>query len=251
VTLRGLTATAPGRREPILKAVNLDLQPGQVLVVLGPSGSGKSTLARALLGIWPWVEGEVLYDGRPVSRWNRSELGPSLGYLPQDIELFEGTIAENIARFGPVESEAVIEAARSTGLHDMILRMPLGYDTPIGESGGMLSGGQRQRVALARAIHGRPSLVVLDEPNANLDDVGEAALARTVQELRRRGASVVLVTHRPGAVALADRLLLLKDGVVQAEGPRDAVLGAIRASAAAKPAQSASASSYVPPADPV
>jgi ATP-binding cassette subfamily C exporter for protease/lipase len=251
VTLRGLTATAPGRREPILKSVNLDLQPGQVLVVLGPSGSGKSTLARALLGIWPWVEGEVLYDGRPVSGWNRSELGPSLGYLPQDIELFEGTIAENIARFGPVESEAVIEAARSTGLHDMILRMPLGYDTPIGESGGMLSGGQRQRVALARAIHGRPSLVVLDEPNANLDDVGEAALARTVQELRRRGASVVLVTHRPGAIALADRLLLLKDGVVQAEGPRDAVLGAIRASAAAKPSQSASASSYVPPADPV
>jgi ATP-binding cassette subfamily C exporter for protease/lipase len=240
VVLRGLEAKAPGRPQPILRGIDLELNPSQVLVVLGPSGSGKSTLARSLLGIWPWTRGEVLYDGGPVDSWNRHELGPSLGYLPQDIELFEGTIAENIARFGQVNSDAVIEAARATGLHEMILRLPLGYDTPIGESGGNLSAGQRQRVALARALYGRPSLVVLDEPNANLDDVGEAALGVAVQELRKRGAAVVLVTHRPGAIALADRLLLLKDGVVQAEGPRDAVLAAIRASAV-RPAPSSPA----------
>jgi ATP-binding cassette subfamily C exporter for protease/lipase len=231
VTLRGVRATAPGRERPILRDVSLDLPAGQVLVILGPSGSGKSTLARVMLGIWD-VHGEVLLDGRPVADWDRGELGPHIGYLPQDIELFDGTIAENIARFSELESEKVIAAARATGLHEMILRMPKGYDTPIGEAGGVLSGGQRQRVALARALYGSPRLLVLDEPNANLDDVGEAALSRAVQQMRAKGTTVVLVTHRPGAVALADRLLLLADGVVQAEGPRDAVLAAIRAAAA-------------------
>jgi ATP-binding cassette subfamily C exporter for protease/lipase len=242
LTLRGVIATAPSRPEPILKGVSLELPPGQVLVVLGPSGSGKSTLARAMLGIWGEVQGEVLLDGRPVTDWERTDLGPHLGYLPQDIELFDGTIAENIARFAEVNPERVIEAAKAAGLHEMILRMPKGYDTPIGEGGSMLSGGQRQRVALARAMYGQPVLVVLDEPNANLDDVGEAALGRAVQQLRQRGASVVLVTHRPGALALADRVLLLADGRLQAEGPRDAVLAALRkhaAAAEAKPAASA------------
>jgi ATP-binding cassette subfamily C exporter for protease/lipase len=233
VKLRSVTATAPGRSKPILRDVSLDLPAGQVLVILGPSGSGKSTLARVLLGIWGDVRGEVLLDGRPVADWDRVELGPHVGYLPQDIELFEGSIAENIARFSDVDPEQVIAAARATGLHEMILRMPKGYDTPIGEAGGVLSGGQRQRVALARALYGAPKLVVLDEPNANLDDVGEAALARAVQQMRASGTTVVLVTHRPGAVALADRLLLLADGAVQAEGPRDAVLAAIRAAAPA------------------
>jgi ATP-binding cassette subfamily C exporter for protease/lipase len=235
VTLRGVTANAPGRIRPILSGVNLELPAGQVLVILGPSGSGKSTLARVMLGIWGDVQGEVLLDGCSVTDWDRVELGPYLGYLPQDIELFDGTIAENIARFSKVDPEQVIAAARATGLHDMILRMPKGYDTPIGDSGGMLSGGQRQRVALARTLYGSPKLVVLDEPNANLDDVGEAALARAVQQMRANGTTVVLVSHRPGAVALADRLLLLADGVVQAEGPRDGVLAAIRASAQAAP----------------
>ena len=232
LTLRQVVARAPGREQPILKGVDLDLPPGQVLVVLGPSGSGKSTLARVMLGIWGEVQGEVLLDGRPIEGWDRVELGPHIGYLPQDIELFEGSIAENIARFTKIDSGRVIEAAKATGLHEMILRMPKGYDTPIGEAGGILSGGQRQRVALARAIYGKPRLVVLDEPNANLDDVGEAALARTVMQLKQGGTAVVLVTHRPGAVALADRLLLLQDGVVQAQGPRDAVLAALRAAAA-------------------
>ena len=239
ITLREVVAVAPGRAEPILKGVNLAVAPGTVTVVLGPSGSGKSTLARCMVGIWPGVSGEVLLDGLPISGWDRNELGPYLGYLPQDIELFEGSIAENIARFGEVSSEKVIAAARSAGLHEMILRFPKGYDTPIGEAGNLLSGGQRQRIGLARAVYGDPVLVVLDEPNANLDDVGEAALVRTVQELKAKGRTVFLITHRPGIVAVADRLLILRNGMVQTEGPRDEVLASMRA-AQATPARAGS-----------
>lgn len=234
LVLRDVVASAPGRAAPILKGVSLAVEAGTVTVVLGPSGSGKSTLARCMVGIWPDAAGEVLLDGLPISGWERTELGPHLGYLPQDVELFEGTIAENIARFGKVVSEQVIGAARSAGLHEMILRFPKGYDTPMGEAGGLLSGGQRQRIGLARAIYGNPVLVVLDEPNANLDDVGEQALVRTVQGLKERGTTVFLVTHRPGILAVADRLLLLRDGVVQADGPRDAVLQALQAVQAAR-----------------
>ena len=233
LVLRDVVATAPGRAQPILKGVSTALAAGTVLVVLGPSGSGKSTLARCMLGIWPGASGEVLLDSLPVDGWERDELGPYLGYLPQDIELFEGSIAENIARFGEVDSEQVIAAARSAGLHEMILRFPKGYDTPIGEAGNLLSGGQRQRIGLARAVYGNPVLVVLDEPNANLDDVGEAALVRTVQQLKARGSTVVLITHRPGILAVADRLMILQDGRVQADGPRDQVLAALRAAQAA------------------
>lgn len=233
LTLRDVVAVAPGRAEPILKGVNVAVSPGTVTVVLGPSGSGKSTLARCMVGIWPGVSGEVLLDGLPIEGWDRNELGPYLGYLPQDIELFEGSIAENIARFGEVSPEKVIAAARSAGLHEMILRFPKGYDTPIGEAGNLLSGGQRQRIGLARAVYGDPVLVVLDEPNANLDDVGEAALVRTVQELKAKGRTVFLITHRPGIVAVADRLLILHNGMVQADGPRDEVLAALRAAQAA------------------
>ena len=239
ITLREVVAVAPGRAEPILKGVNLAVAPGTVTVVLGPSGSGKSTLARCMVGIWPGVSGEVLLDGLPISGWDRNELGPYLGYLPQDIELFEGSIAENIARFGDVSPEKVIAAARSAGLHEMILRFPKGYDTPIGEAGNLLSGGQRQRIGLARAVYGDPVLVVLDEPNANLDDVGEAALVRTVQELKAQGRTVFLITHRPGIVAVADRLLILRNGMVQTEGPRDEVLASMRA-AQATPAHAGS-----------
>ena len=240
LTLRNLVASAPGRKTPILKGVSTAVEAGTVTVVLGPSGSGKSTLARCMVGIWPDVSGEVLLDGLPIQGWDRTELGPYLGYLPQDIELFEGTIAENIARFGEVVSEKVIAAARSAGLHEMILRFPKGYDTPIGEAGGLLSGGQRQRVGLARAVYGDPVLVVLDEPNANLDDVGEQALVRTVQGLKTAGKTVFLITHRPGILAVADRLLILRDGVVQADGPRDEVLAALRAAQAAAAAQAQS-----------
>ena len=241
VHLHNVFATATGRATPILKDISLSAQPGTVTVVLGPSGSGKSTLARVIVGIWPQVTGDVLLDDLPLQGWDRVELGPHVGYLPQDIELFEGTIAENIARFSALESDKVIEAAKSAGLHDMILRLPKGYDTPIGEAGNLLSGGQRQRVGLARAVYGNPVLVVLDEPNANLDDVGEAALMQTVRELKAKGKTVILITHRPGAIAVADHLVLLQDGRIATMGPRDAVLNALRAQ------QAAVASAAVPP----
>ena len=239
LALRDVTATAEGRAAPILKNVSLEALPGTVTVVVGPSGSGKSTLARVMIGIWPQVSGEVLLDERPLDGWSRTELGPHLGYLPQDVELFEGTIAENIARFAEVDSERVIAAAKSAGLHEMILRFPNGYDSQIGEAGAMLSGGQRQRVGLARAVYGDPALIVLDEPNANLDDVGEAALGRAVMELKAKGKTVLLITHRPSAIAMADRLVVMADGQVQVQGPRDAVLAHLKAGAApqAEPAQ--------------
>jgi len=227
VVLKDVVATAPGRDAPILKGITAIMPAGSITVVLGASGSGKSTLARVLLGIWPHSSGEVLLDGEPVRSWDRMELGPHVGYLPQDIELFDGTIAENIARSGQVSSEKVIEAANASGLHQMILRFPKGYDTPMGEAGSLLSGGQRQRIGLARALYGMPALVVLDEPNANLDDEGEAALQRAVLGLKERGKTVVLISHRPGIVNVADRLLILHQGEVQASGPKDGVLAAL------------------------
>ena len=233
ITLEQVVANATGRATPILKNINLNVPAGTVTAVLGPSGSGKSTLARVLVGIWPEVTGNVLIDGLPLSGWNRVELGPHIGYLPQDIELFEGSIADNIARFGKVDSAQVIAAAQSAGLHEMILRFPKGYDTSIGEAGNLLSGGQRQRIGLARALYGNPVLVVLDEPNANLDDAGEMALFKAIQELKFKGRTVFLITHRPGAVAVADRLLILRDGHVQADGPRDAVIASLQAAAKA------------------
>jgi ATP-binding cassette, subfamily C, bacterial exporter for protease/lipase len=228
VTLRDVVASAPGRATPILKGISFSVPPGTVTAVLGPSGSGKSTLARVMMGIWPDVAGEVLLDGLPIQGWDRTELGPHVGYLPQDIELFEGTIGENIARFGELDSERVIAAARCAGLHDMILHFPKGYDTPIGEAGNLLSGGQRQRIGLARAVYGNPSLIVLDEPNANLDDAGEAALNATLQQMKALGKTIFLITHRAGSLMLADRVLILQDGQIRANGPRDAVLAALR-----------------------
>ena len=228
ISLRGVMASAEGRATPILKNISFAVAAGFVVAVLGPSGSGKSTLARAMIGIWSGVAGDVLLDGMPLHRWNRIELGPHLGYLPQDVELFEGSIAENIARLGQVDSAKVIEAARMAGMHEMVLRFPKGYDTPIGEAGNLLSGGQRQRIGLARAIYGEPSLIVLDEPNANLDDMGEIALLRTVLELKAKGKTVFLITHRPGAIAVADRLIILRDGEIFADGPKDVVLAALR-----------------------
>jgi ATP-binding cassette, subfamily C, bacterial exporter for protease/lipase len=226
--LRNVFATAAGRQSPILKNINLSIPSGTTVAVLGPSGSGKSTLARTIMGIWPGASGEVLLDGLPIEGWNRVELGPHLGYLPQDVELFEGTLAENIARFREIDSQQVIDAARCAGLHDMILRFPKGYDTPIGEAGSMLSGGQRQRIALARAVYGDPALVVLDEPNSNLDDAGEAALMSTVAQLKAKGKTVFLITHRPAAIGAADWLVLLNNGEIVASGPRDAVISALQ-----------------------
>ena len=227
LTVESVLATAPGSNVPILKGVSFTLNQGEVLAIIGPSAAGKSTLARLLVGVWPAATGKVRLDGADVFSWNKLELGPHIGYLPQDVELFEGTIAENIARFGEIDHEKVIEAAQLTGVHDMILHFPQGYDTPIGVSGGFLSGGQRQRIALARAVYGNPSLIVLDEPNANLDDVGEAALLRAVEALRQAGSTVVLITHRTNIISSVNKILLLREGQVAAFGPRDDVLKAL------------------------
>ena len=220
VTARGLRVAAPGGGQDILHGLEFVAQPGTLTVVLGASGSGKSTLARALVGVWP-VTGGTLETG-----------GLRLGYLPQETALFNGTVAENIARFhtvnGAIDAPQVVAAAQAAGLHDMVLRLPNGYDTPVGEGGRALSGGQRQRIALARALYGEPGLVVLDEPNAHLDDAGEAALLQSLRQLKARGATVFLVTHRAGALALADHLLVLHDGRLRTQGPRDAVLAQLR-----------------------
>ena len=241
MTLLQVFANASGRATPILKNISFEVPAGSVVAVLGPSGSGKSTLAKVMVGIWPEVTGETLLNGLPIQSWNRIDLGPHLGYLPQDVELFEGSIAENIARLGEVDSDKVIAAARSAGMHEMILRFPKGYDTPIGEAGNLLSGGQRQRIGLARAIYGEPSLIVLDEPNANLDDAGEAALLRTVRELKAKGKTVFLITHRPGAIAVADRLLVLRDGEIYVDGPKEAVVTSMRAPSTSNAAPSTAA----------
>jgi len=230
ITLHDLVASAPGRQRPILNGLNVKFNAGEVVAIVGPSGAGKSTLARCIIGIWPDVKGQVLLDGHDINTWSRDDLGPNLGYLPQDIELFEGTIAENIGRFGELNSEWVIDAAQRTGIHDMVLRFPKGYDTPMGVAGGMLSGGQRQRVGLARAIYGNPSLVVLDEPNANLDDVGEAALIRTVQDLRQRGKTVFMVVHQRNLLSVADRVLVLNEGVISQFGQLEVQQPAVTAS---------------------
>ena len=233
--IENLTATAPGRETPILNEMSAEFPAGNVIAIIGPSGSGKSTLARALVGIWPNITGQVLIDGELIQSWNRNELGPHLGYLPQDIELFDGTIAENIARFGAIDPERVIQAATRAGVHDMILRFPRGYDTTMGEAGSLLSGGQRQRIGLARAMYGDPSVIVLDEPNSNLDDAGEAALVKAVQELKAQGKTVFLITHRTHIVGVADRILVLRDGAIQIYGTREQVIAALQPKAAQPP----------------
>jgi len=219
-----IVVSPPGTRISVLKGVSFRANPGEVWGVLGPSAAGKSTLARAMLGIWPTNSGKVRLDGADIFTWNREELGPHIGYLPQDIELFDGTISENIARFGDVDPEAVVKAAKIAGVHEMILALEEGYDTVIGAQGVMLSGGQRQRIGLARAVYGDPVLIVLDEPNSNLDDVGERALGAAIKSLRERGATVFIITHRATVLAYVDKLLVMSDGRVQLQGPRDEVL---------------------------
>jgi ATP-binding cassette subfamily C exporter for protease/lipase len=227
VSFEQVSAGPPGRRMPTLHQVSFTLGAGEVLGVLGASGSGKSTLARVLVGVWPTLAGTVRLDGADIHRWDRDDLGPHIGYLPQDIELFSGSIADNIARFREADPELVVKAAQQAGVHELILRLPHGYDTVLGDNGGGLSGGQKQRVALARALYGGPRLIVLDEPNSNLDTVGEAALASAIVQMKAQGSSVVLVTHRSSALAQADKLLVLNEGRLQAFGPSQDVLRAL------------------------
>lgn len=227
VTVEQVMAAPPGGQVAVIKGLSFAIQPGDALGIIGPSGCGKSTLARLLVGIWPAAAGKVRLDGADIYQWNKDELGPHIGYLPQDIELFAGTVSENIARFGEIDSDKVIEAAKRAGVHDMILHFPKGYDTLLGDGGAGLSGGQKQRIGLARAMYGDPSLIVLDEPNSNLDDVGEQALVAAVLDMRRRGKTIVLITHRTNIIGAANKLLLLRDGVAQMFGPTDQVLNAI------------------------
>jgi ATP-binding cassette subfamily C protein len=222
---QGLTGAPPGERIPTLRNVSFKVQPGQALGVIGPSAAGKSTLAKILVGVWRPVAGAVRLDGAALDQYSNDDFGRYVGYLPQDVALFDGTVAENIARLSPqIDEAAVVEAARRAGAHEMILRLPKGYDTQIGPAGGRLSGGQRQRVALARALYGDPAVVVLDEPNSNLDAQGEQALVLAIKDLRERGRTAVVMAHRPSAIQACDMLLMLDRGQPRAFGPKEEVL---------------------------
>ena len=219
-----VTAIPPGASTPALRNLSFALPAGEALGVIGPSGSGKSTLARLLVGVWPAVAGHMRLDGSDVYPWNKAELGPHIGYLPQEVELFGGSIGENIARFGVVDAEQVILAAQRAGVHELIQHFSQGYDTPLGDGGAGLSGGQKQRIGLARALYGDPSLVVLDEPNSNLDEVGEQALVNAIAGLRQRGKTLVLITHRANIIGATQKLLVLKDGAAHMFGPTAQVM---------------------------
>ena len=250
LSVEHVIAGAPGSNAPILRGIAFALQAGEVLAVVGPSASGKTTLARLLVGLWPTVSGKVRLDGADVFSWDKLELGPYLGYLPQGVELLEGTLAENIARFGEVDMDKVQAAARAVGLHEFILSLAQGYDSPVGRDGAMLSGGQRQRVALARALYDDPVFVVLDEPNSSLDEAGDAALAQAIAELKARGTTFVIMTHRTSVLAVADKMLVLRDGAQHAFGPRDEVLAALNQAAAQANQQAQGARPPAPSAAP-
>lgn len=224
-----LTVLPPGGESAVLRNITFELKAGESVAVVGPSGAGKSSLVRALLGLWPQAAGEVRLDSADIRHWNRDQLGQYIGYLPQDVELFDGTVAENIARFGNVDAEQVLAAAKMAGVHELILQLPNAYDSVIGPGGGALSGGQRQRIGLARALYGNPRLVVLDEPNSNLDEVGEMALYKALQGLKEQGSTVVIISHRPGVLQLVDKILVLVGGAVNLFGDRQQVMAKMAA----------------------
>ncbi|WLA87203.1 type I secretion system permease/ATPase [Bradyrhizobium elkanii] len=224
LSVEALSFAAPGTSKPILRGVTFQLEPGEVLGIIGPSGAGKSTLARHIVGVQAPSAGAVRLDGSDVSSWIKSSLGEHLGYLPQDIELFADTVAANICRFKDGDDKDIILAARMADVHEMILRLVDGYDTQVGEGGAILSGGYRQRIGLARAVYGNPSLVVLDEPSSNLDAEGDAALADCITQLKKRGTTVVIISHRPATIGVVDKILVLREGVAEMFGPRSEIL---------------------------
>jgi ATP-binding cassette subfamily C exporter for protease/lipase len=231
LSAENITVLLEGKAEPVLRSVHFSLAKGDILAVVGPSASGKSSLARTLLGLIVPHTGDVRLDDANICQWPREKLGQYLGYLPQDIELFEGTVAENIARFQDVDASLIIAAAQLAHVHEMILRLPQGYDTLVGEGGAMLSGGQRQRLALARAVFGKPKLVILDEPNSNLDDQGDRALAQTLINLKQQGTTVIVISHRTSILTVVDYMLLLQDGVQVTFGKREQVMKQLQPSA--------------------
>jgi ATP-binding cassette subfamily C exporter for protease/lipase len=239
LTVESLVAAAPGQTQAILRGLQFGVPAGQVLAVVGPSASGKTSLAKLLLGIWQPQAGKVRLDGVDVHAWDKAELGPHLGYLPQGVELLDGTLAENIARFGDLDMPRIEQAAALVGLHEFISALPKGYETPVGRDGGLLSGGQRQRVALARALYGDPVFVVLDEPNSSLDEAGDAALTQAIATMKSRGTTFVINTHRTSVLSVSDRVLVLKDGTQQLFGPTAEVLQKLMPAAASVSAQAA------------
>lgn len=239
IMLEGVVVVPPNASQPSIKGITMAINKGDVVGIIGPSAAGKSSLVRAILGLWPLVNGKARLDGADISQWNRVDLGEHIGYLPQDIELFEGTISQNIARFNEVDPAKVVEAAQRAGVHEMILRLPEGYDTKIGAGGVALSGGQRQRVGLARALYNNPVLVVLDEPNSNLDDQGELALIGAIKSLKEANSTVIIITHRPGILQVTNKLAVIKQGMLELYGATNEVL--------AKLSQAAQASTQTQP----
>lgn len=255
ITLENVVVIPPSGTVPSLKGISMKIEKGDVVGIIGPSAAGKSSLARVMLGLWPLSNGVARIDKADISQWDREDLGKYVGYLPQDIELFEGTVSQNIARFGEVEPEKVVEAASKAGVHEMILKLNEGYDTKIGPGGASLSGGQRQRIGLARALYNNPVFVVLDEPNSNLDDVGEAALVEAIKTLRAGGTTVVIITHRTNVLQATNKLALINNGVLELYGNTNDVLNAIaqkqqaataQAQAQAQAQRPAAAQSVVP-----
>ncbi|NDO82176.1 type I secretion system permease/ATPase [Citrobacter sp. NCU1] len=228
INVEGVFAAPPGQKSPTLRNISFQLGQGEILGIIGPSASGKTSLAKLLVGVWSPLSGKVRIDGADICQWDKALLGPSLGYLPQDVELFDGSIAQNIARFTDNDSELIVAAAQLAGVHEMILRLPQGYDTPLGAEGYQLSGGQRQRIGLARAVFNNPAFIVLDEPNANLDDAGEHALIKAINTLRTQGQTVIIISHRPTLLGVVDKVLLLNEGAIQEFGPRDQVFANLR-----------------------
>ena len=228
VTVVGLAGAPAGAAKPVVSDINFTLEPGQALAIVGPSASGKSSLSKLLVGAWRPAAGSVRLDGVEISDWNADELGPQIGYVPQEIEFFEGSVAENIARLGEVDPESVVQAAVLVGIHDTILGWPKGYDTLLGDAGFALSGGQRQRLAIARALYGKPHYVVLDEPNANLDELGEQALIDAIRQLRSQGVTVIVTTHRPRLIGVVDYMLVLKAGRQVGFGPPKELFEAVK-----------------------